>query len=67
MLHVKLHAIAVVTWSVMQMLGEAFREEVVANGGRLPAFSLSTIADIASRLWLMARAWNGRKNPQVSA
>ena len=55
----------------MQMLGEAFREEEAANGGRMPAFTLSTIADLASRLWLKARAWKGvgphqGLNPQVS-
>ncbi|KAL0042184.1 hypothetical protein WJX77_005579 [Trebouxia sp. C0004] len=43
------------------MLGEAFREEVAANGGRMPSFSLATIADVASRLWLKARAWKGIK------
>lgn len=54
------------------MLGEAFREEVAANGGRLPALTLSTLADLASRLWLKARAWKGLGptqqglNPQVS-
>jgi len=50
------------------MLGEAYREEVAANGGRMPSLSLSTIADLASRLWLKARAWNGKKmrrQPQV--
>ena len=55
----------------MQMLGEAFREEAAANGGRMPAFTLSTLADLASRLWLKARAWKGMGpqqgfNPQVS-
>ncbi len=52
------------------MLGEAFREEVAANGGRLPSFSLATIADVASRVWLKARAWKGGKQahqPQVCA
>ena len=50
------------------MLGEAFREEVAANGGRMPSFSLATIADVASRVWLKARAWRGGKQahqPQV--
>ena len=40
----------------MQMLGQVYHEEVAENGGKHPHFGMSTVLDLASKLWLRGRA-----------
>ena len=40
----------------MQMLGQVYQEELAENSGKHPHFGMSTVLDLASRLWLRGRA-----------
>lgn len=43
------------------MLGEAFREEVAANGGHLPRLGLKTLARLATRFYLKRKLLHGKQ------
>ena len=38
------------------MLGQAYQEVVMENGNKPPHFGMSTMLDLASKLWLKTRA-----------
>lgn len=45
----------------MQMLGEAFKAEVAANGGKLPPLGVKTLVRLAGRLWLKRKVFHGKQ------
>ena len=45
----------------MQMLGEAFKAEVAANGGKLPPLGVKTLVRLAGRLWLKRKIFHGKQ------
>ena len=38
------------------MLGQVYQEEMAQNGGKRPHFRMSTVLDLACKLWLNGRA-----------
>ena len=42
------------------MLGDAFKAEVAANGGRLPPLGLKTLVRMAGRLWVKRKIFHGK-------
>lgn len=45
----------------MQMLGEVFKEEVAANGGKLPPLGVKTLVRLAGRLWVKRKIFHGKQ------
>lgn len=54
---------------LLQMLGQAYQEVITENGNKPPHFGMSTVLDLASKLWLKSRALERGKtlNPAFSA
>ena len=45
----------------MQMLGEAFKAEVAANGGKLPPLGVKTLVRLAGRMWVKRKIFHGKQ------
>ena len=45
----------------MQMLGEAFKAEVAANGGKLPPLGIKSLMRLAGRLWVKRKIFHGKQ------
>ena len=45
----------------MQMLGEAFKAEVAANGGKLPPLGVKTLVRLAGRLWMKRKIFHSKQ------
>ena len=45
----------------MQMLGEAFKAEVAANGGKMPPLGIKTLVRLAGRLWVKRKIFHGKQ------
>ncbi|KAL3131919.1 hypothetical protein ABBQ38_007622 [Trebouxia sp. C0009 RCD-2024] len=43
------------------MLGEVFKEEVAANGGKLPPLGVKTLVRLAGRLWVKRKIFHGKQ------
>ena len=45
----------------VQMLGEAFKAEVAANGGKMPPLGVKTLMRLAGRLWVKRKIFHGKQ------